>query len=72
MYYNYIIITNCYIPYNTLNKNHDAIFYHMVREDMDVIMVNLAHTPGKYNPYVLINKSLVTQKHYPLIKELLD
>ena len=66
---NEIMVTSFSITYITLNNNHNAIFYHQVGEAVAAGVISLEHIPGESKPSDLLNKSLGTHQHYPLIKE---
>lgn len=43
------VVTNATIPQSTLQKKHNMIAYHKVRESVASTAVRIAHEPGKFN-----------------------
>jgi hypothetical protein len=43
------VVTNAIIPQSTLQKKHNMIAYHKVRESVASTAVRIAHEPGKFN-----------------------
>ena len=65
------MVASCSIPSSTIKKKHNYISYRRLMESMYSGVINLSQTPCKYKPYGILTKYLVTQNHYPLMKELL-
>ena len=55
---NEIVVISWSIPSITLNKKHNNIVYHRVREAVAAGIISLAHITGKYNPSDLLNNTL--------------
>ena len=45
-----IILNNLQIHSIAPNKKHNYIAYHWVRESVAVVVINMVHIHGKYNP----------------------
>ena len=68
---NQSVITSAMIPKSTLNKRHNALSYHRVREQcIDMGIINLLHLDGKSNP-MNVPKFLRYSKLHPLLQPLL-
>ena len=68
---NQSVITSSTIPKSTLNKRHNALSYHRVRECIAHGIINLLHVDGKNNPSDVITKFLSWYKIRPLTEPLL-
>jgi hypothetical protein len=68
---NQSVITSSTIPKSTLNKRHNALSYHRVRECIAMGIINLLHVDGKNNPSDVLTKFLPYHKLRPLIQPLL-
>ena len=68
---NQSVITSSTIPKSTLNKRHNALSYHRVRECIAMGIINLLHVDGKNNPSDVLTKFLPYNKLRPLIQPLL-
>ena len=68
---NQSVITSSTIPKSTLNKRHNALSYHRVRECIAMGIINLLHVDGKNNPSDVLTKFLPYHKLRPLIEPLL-
>jgi hypothetical protein len=68
---NQSVITSATIPKSTLNKRHNALSYHRVRECIAMGIINLLHVDGKNNPSDVLTKFLPYSKLQPLIQPLL-
>jgi hypothetical protein len=68
---NQSVITSATIPESTLNKRHNALSYHLVRECIAAKIINFMHVPGKVNPSDLLTKFLSWANFWPLIQPLL-
>jgi Reverse transcriptase (RNA-dependent DNA polymerase) len=65
------VITSSTIPQSTLNKRHNALSYHRVRECVASKVVYLLHIDGTLNPSDALTKALGWVKFWPLIQPLL-
>lgn len=68
---NQSVITSSTIPESTLNKRHNALSYHLVRECISANIIYFIHVEGKYNPSDLLTKILSWTNFWPLIQPLL-
>jgi hypothetical protein len=65
------VITSSTIPQSNLNKRHNALSYHRVREAISSNILHFLHIEGKYNPSDVLTKFLGWAKFWPLIQPLL-
>jgi hypothetical protein len=65
------VITSSTIPHSTLNKRHNALSYHRVREAISSEIIYFMHIEGKYNPSDVLTKFLNWSKFWLLIQPLL-
>ena len=65
------VITSGTIPHSTLNKRHNALSYHRVREAIAFGIMYMLHVAGQYNPSDLFTKFLAHTRLFPLIRPLL-
>jgi hypothetical protein len=68
---NQSVITSSTIPQSTLNKRHNALSYHRVRECIAMGIIHFMHVNGKDNPSDVLTKFLGYTKLRPLIQPLL-
>ena len=68
---NQSVITSSTVPKSTLNKRHNALSYHRVRECIAMGIINLIHVDGKNNPSDVLTKFLPHHKLHPLTQPLL-
>jgi hypothetical protein len=68
---NQSVITSSTIPTSTLNKRHNALSYHRVRECIAMAIIYFLHIEGKNNPSDVLTKFLGYAKLRPLIQPLL-
>ena len=68
---NQSVITSSTIPKSTLNKRHNALSYHRVRESIAFGIIHYLHVDGKNNPSDVLTKFLGYTKLRPLIQPLL-
>ena len=68
---NMSVITSSTVPQSTLNKRHNALSYHRVRECIAAKILYLVHIDGTLNPSDALTKSLGWTKFWPLIQPLL-
>jgi hypothetical protein len=68
---NQSVITSSTIPQSTLNKRHNALSYHRVRECIAMDIITFMHVSGKDNPSDVLTKFLGYTKLRPLIQPLL-
>jgi hypothetical protein len=68
---NQSVITSSTIPHFNLNKRHNALSYHRVREAMSAQLMYFIHIDGKLNPSDVMTKFLSWAKFWPLIQPFL-
>jgi hypothetical protein len=62
------VITSGTIPHSSLNKRHNALAYHRVREAIASDVIWFFHIEGKFNPADVLTKFLPHATFWPLIK----
>ena len=62
------VITSSTIPHSSLNKRHNALSYHRVREAIASNVLWFFHIPGKVNPADVLTKFCGHAVFWPLIK----
>ena len=65
------VVTNATMPHSKLNKRHQALCYHRVREAIASGMMGFYHIPGKNNPADILSKHWGFATVWPLLKPLL-
>jgi hypothetical protein len=65
------VIASSTISQSTLNKHHNALSYHCVRECVASKVVYFSHIDGTLNPIDALTKALGWVKFWPLIQPLL-
>ena len=68
---NQSVITSSTIPHSNLNKRHNALSYHRVREAISAKVMYFIHIDGKLNPSDVMTKFLGYAKFWPLIQPFL-
>jgi hypothetical protein len=68
---NQSVITSSTIPHSNLNKRHNALSYHRVREAISAQILYFIHIDGKLNPSDVMTKFLSWAKFWPLIQPFL-
>jgi hypothetical protein len=68
---NQSVITSSTIPSSVLNKRHNALSYHRVRESIASGIIHFMHIEGQCNPSDIFTKYLGWHKFWPLIQPLL-
>jgi hypothetical protein len=68
---NQSVLTSSTIPQSTLNKRHNALSYHRVRECIAMDIIHFMHVKGQNNPSDVLTKFLGYNKLRPLIQPLL-
>jgi hypothetical protein len=68
---NQSVVTNATVPHSQLNKRHQALAYHRVREAVASNMLDFHHIPGENNPADILSKHWGFQQVWPLLKALL-
>jgi hypothetical protein len=68
---NQSVVTSATIPDSTLNKRHNALSYHLVRECIAAEIIYFMHIKGLHNPSDLLTKFLSWSNFWPLIQPLL-
>jgi len=67
---NEAVVNNSSIPSNALNKKHNAVSFHLVREVVASDAVRVAHIEGINNPADLFTKILAKNKRFQFIEQL--
>jgi hypothetical protein len=68
---NQSVITSSSLPHSSLNKRHNALAYHRVREAIASDVLWFFHIPGKENPADVLTKFLPHSVFWPLIQSFL-
>jgi hypothetical protein len=68
---NQSVIVSSTIPQSMLNKRHNALSYHRVRECIAAEIINFLHVDGKSNPSDILTKFLGWSQFWPLIQPFL-
>jgi hypothetical protein len=68
---NQSVVTNSTIPHSVLNKRHQALAYHRVREAVASDMISFHHIDGTKNPADIMSKIWGFQQVWPQLKALL-
>jgi hypothetical protein len=68
---NQSVITSSTLPQSNLNKRHNALSYHRVRECIAAEILYFLHCASQYNPSDFLTKFLVYTKFRPLVQPLL-
>jgi hypothetical protein len=59
------------LPQSTLNKRHNVLSYHRVRECIASGIIYFMHVEGRFNPSDILKKFFGWTKFWPLIQPLL-
>jgi hypothetical protein len=68
---NQAVVTNSTIPHSTLNKRHNALAYHRVREMIAAKVLGYYWIDGKSNPADIVSKHWGYQQVWTLLKPIL-
>jgi hypothetical protein len=68
---NQSVVTNATLPHSQLNKRHQFLAYHRVREAVASDMLDFHHIPGENNPADILSKHWGFQQVWPLLKSIL-
>ena len=69
---NHSVMENVTLPQLVLNKRHNVIFYHRVRETQDMYFIIVVWIQGEYKQAELRNKTtLSTNIRYKLVNEIM-
>jgi hypothetical protein len=68
---NQSVVTSSTIPHSFLNKRHNALAYHRVREAIAAGILNFMHVSGKTNVSDIFTKFLPWADFWPLVQPLL-
>jgi hypothetical protein len=68
---NQSVVTNSTIPHSSLNKRHNALAYHRVREMIAAKVLSYYWIDGKDNPADVVSKHWGYQQVWQLLKPLL-
>ena len=69
---NQSVITSSTLPHSALNKRHNALCYHRVREAVATGIVKFIHMFGESNPAYVLSKHCSHLQFWPLIKPILS
>ena len=67
---NEAVVNNSSVPSNGLNKKHNAVSFHLVREVVASDAARVAHIEGINNPADLFTKILAKNKRFQFIEKL--
>ena len=65
---NQSVPTNITVPHSQLNKRHNALAYHRVREAIAAGLVKFFHIEGKKNPSDILSKHCGHPEAWPHVK----
>jgi hypothetical protein len=65
------VLTNSTVPHSQLNKRHNALAYHRVREAIASGIMRFFHIDGKKNPSDILSKHCGHPEAWPHVKALL-
>ena len=65
------VVTNSTIPHSSLNKRHNALAYHRVREMIAAKILGYYWIDGKDNPADIVSKHWGYQQVWKMLKPLL-
>ena len=65
------VVTSSTLPQSALNKRHNALSYHRVREAIAGDIIAFLHIPGSDNPADVLSKHCGYQQFWPHVKTLL-
>jgi hypothetical protein len=68
---NQSVLTSATVPQSNLNKRHNALAYHRVREAVSAKVMYFMHIPGKVNVSDIFTKFLPWADFWPLVQPLL-
>jgi hypothetical protein len=68
---NQAVVTNSTIPHSTLNKRHNALAYHRVREMIAAKVLGYYWIDGKSNPADIVSKHWGYQQVWTLLQPIL-
>ena len=68
---NQSVITSSTIPHSSLNKHHNALSYHRVREAIAADIIKFYHIDGTKNPADVLSKHAGYPQAYPLVQPML-
>jgi Reverse transcriptase (RNA-dependent DNA polymerase) len=65
------VVTSSTLPHSLLNKRHNALSYHRVREAIAAKILSFLHIDGKTNPADILSKHCAFPQLWPHVKPLL-
>jgi len=68
---NQSVVTSSMIPHSGLNKHHNALSYHHVREAIAAKILSFFHIKGTTNPADVLSKHCGYQEFWPVLKPML-
>ena len=68
---NQSVVTSSTLPHSALNKRHNALSCHRVREAIAAKVIKFFHIPGSENPADALSKHCGWPQMWPLIQPLL-
>ena len=70
---NQSVVTNISIPSSVLNKKHNSIFYHRVREAHTSGTIQVGWISGEFNKaYISKNTTITTKRQYELLNSIFN
>ncbi len=65
------VVTSASVPHSQLNKRHNFLAYHRVREAVAAKILCFAHVPGSFNPADILTKHWGHHDVWPVLQPLL-
>ena len=65
------VVTSSTLPHSALNKRHNALAYHKVRESIAAGILNFFHISGDENPADILSKHCGHHQMWPTVQSLL-
>ena len=65
------VVTKSSVPTSRLNRCHNEIYYHQVRESQAVVKIHAGWFPGESNPADLLTKTTMAGNYRHLIVEII-
>ena len=62
------VVTSSTIPHSQLQKRHNALAYHRVREAIASGIIEMHHIPGDTNPADILSKHWGYQQVWPMLQ----
>ena len=65
------VVTSGSLPHSKLNKRHNVLSYHRVREAIAARIIVFAHIPGKINPADILSKHWANHDVWKMLQAIL-